>query len=685
MALSEQPAKKESLPWRGIAAGTLGVMAIGLCAPVNDWVMRNTPLVGSFLSIGVLTALIVLIGVVNGVVGRWLPAARMGQRDLTAALVLLLAGSSFASVGLVRYLPGYLALLWEHVGSNAAFAGLVGALDLPDWLFPVGGPVERRGDSTVVRHFFTRTPGAEAGIVGAISAVPWAAWAKPVCAWGVLIGCMALSLVAALMIFLPQWSQVERLPFPLARVYTSLIEPPERGRVFNATLSSPRFWVAFTAVFFVHLNNGLSAYTAGAVPRIPLGFDLTTTFTEGSWQYVEYFFKQQTIYFSIVGMMFFVQTRRVASLWLAMVLLQIVRMILGNLQTDFTYAMGADEQGGAIVAMAGVTLFLARRHVWAVARHCVGLRARGGETTGRWAGWCVAIGVAGQVVWLHAAGASVAGALVIVLLLLLLLVTVARTLAETGIPYLLLPLDLRRFTTYAAWDVPGIWKPTSGDVFWSGMTHGLFTHDTRESVAGFASTAMRCDEQSPVSAKPAGRRRLLVALLALGLGLGYVASWAGYLTADYRYAATLDRGGLSPINDWGAWQMPRALVLDSLAAAGGPPNESHNRLLHLAIGAAGLIGLTIASVQFAGWPLHPVGFLLVHSWGTKVIWFSIFLGWLMKVVIVRLGGAKLLQAAHPVCIGLILGEACSAAFWLLYAVGRLIAGMDFERILLLPT
>jgi hypothetical protein len=46
-------------------------------------------------------------------------------------------------------------------------------------------------------------------------------------------------------------------------------------------------------------------------------------------------------------------------------------------------------------------------------------------------------------------------------------------------------------------------------------------------------------------------------------------------------------------------------------------------------------------------------------------WFSIFVGWLAKVLIVRLGGAGLFQRMRPLFIGIIFGEALAAAFWLM--------------------
>ncbi len=63
----------------------------------------------------------------------------------------------------------------------------------------------------------------------------------------------------------------------------------------------------------------------------------------------------------------------------------------------------------------------------------------------------------------------------------------------------------------------------------------------------------------------------------------------------------------------------------------------------------------ILRARFAWWPLHPIRLTLATSWPIKMSAFSLFLGWLCKWIIVRLGGIQLYQRARPLFLGLILG------------------------------
>jgi hypothetical protein len=114
------------------------------------------------------------------------------------------------------------------------------------------------------------------------------------------------------------------------------------------------------------------------------------------------------------------------------------------------------------------------------------------------------------------------------------------------------------------------------------------------------------------------------------------------------------------------------------------PAEAHSRLGHFAFGATLTTALASLRLRYAWWPLHPVGFLLVYSWGIRNIWFSIFVGWLAKVVLLNFGGADLFRRARPVFVGLILGEAVAAAFWLGVALVRLQLGLDYHAVRIMP-
>ena len=88
-----------------------------------------------------------------------------------------------------------------------------------------------------------------------------------------------------------------------------------------------------------------------------------------------------------------------------------------------------------------------------------------------------------------------------------------------------------------------------------------------------------------------------------------------------------------------------------------------------------MLALLALRYQFIWWPLHPIGFITPGQFPMNNVWFSIFLGWLLKAVIVRQGGLKGYRAARPVFLGVVLGEACGAGVW---AVIGLFTGQGYN-------
>ena len=66
-----------------------------------------------------------------------------------------------------------------------------------------------------------------------------------------------------------------------------------------------------------------------------------------------------------------------------------------------------------------------------------------------------------------------------------------------------------------------------------------------------------------------------------------------------------------------------------------------------------------------GFVLHPVGFAVGSVWLMDELWFSIFVAWLIKTLILRYGGPTLYRRVVPFFLGLILGQYTAAAFWFL--------------------
>ena len=689
--------KRRAITWRAILVGLLGVIFICGLTPFNDYVARNTSLIGSFLPLGLLLFFLVLVLFVNAPLWRFFPRHALRPPELAVAMGMMLVSCTLPSAGLMRYLPGHLTAIWQDADDSPQSLELLDKLDLPDWLFPTMTETEadRRGSDPVVTELAGRvvTDNASDGFLQRAAAAPWGAWLRPALTWGLFFAFLYGTVLCLMVIFRRQWVSNERLPFPLASIYLSVIEAPPPGSFFNALFSSRGFWIAFAAVFVIHLNNGLGAYDTQRFPAIPLGYALYPIFANPPLVYLETFVKEQTIYFTIIGLSFFVNLRVSFSLWSIFLVSQLVRMTLGNYNAQITYGMETDQQLGAVFSLAMVTLWVARGHLAGVARQMFSplTTPRDDDPTGRYlpyqlAGWGAVVGTVGMIVWLNFAGMSLVGATMLVCLLMMMYLVLARTVAETGLPYVMLPTLFDRPWVWGSNLSAGGFGTTLRTHFFNNFFHGLLTYDTREALPAYASHALRVADGVNIG-EDRRRGRQLIACLVLALVVGFATSGGSYLACDYAYQATLDTAAESPINSWGASRMPAEVAMGATKSWLPPktgPQDLHSGPLHFAFGAVVTAVLGVLRLRLQWWPFYPVGFLLVYTWGLKVIWFSIFVGWLIKALVLRLGGPRLLRSATPIFLGLILGEAGAAAFWLVVTLARLSMGLDYHAVQLLP-
>ena len=83
----------------------------------------------------------------------------------------------------------------------------------------------------------------------------------------------------------------------------------------------------------------------------------------------------------------------------------------------------------------------------------------------------------------------------------------------------------------------------------------------------------------------------------------------------------------------------------------------------MGIGAAAAGFLSFMRYRFLWWPLHPLGFAFSTIMLTNNLWFSIFLGWLFKGLLLRYGGPRVYKKARFFFWGLILGQFVCSGMW----------------------
>jgi hypothetical protein len=69
--------------------------------------------------------------------------------------------------------------------------------------------------------------------------------------------------------------------------------------------------------------------------------------------------------------------------------------------------------------------------------------------------------------------------------------------------------------------------------------------------------------------------------------------------------------------------------------------------------------------RFVGFPLHPAGFIVACGYPMQCFWFSYFLAWIIKSIVMRYGGQKLYHRLRPFAYGMILGDTLNGAAWII--------------------
>jgi len=642
-----------AVTWRSLLAGALAVASICAATPFNDLVLSDTSLTAGFIPLGAVLFEFLLIVLINAPLNRYAPKYAFTPGELSVVLLMTLVGCAIPSWGLARFLVPAPVAPFFLGGYDGQFWRTFSALGLPGGLFPVEN-VKLGNASTVASWFYNSLPDGEA--------IPWRAWASPAVAWGVFVAAMLATLVGISRIVMHQWVANERLPFPLVQVHAALVEAPEQGRGLNRILRSRLLWIGLGSVFALHMLTCLNTYHPKTFPRVPLSYDFT-----GIWgaepisgqplSFLDSKVKKSTLSFILLGVTYFIRTRTAFSLWGAFIIINLIGVQQGMSGQPTVSAAWADQNLGASVAFVLGVLWIGRNHWKQVLRGAMGLA--GGDATHRLSFWIAVSGVVVMVGWLSVAGVQWWMAILIVAFILLAHIVVARVVAETGLPSFRSGIGVAQVYT----NLP-LSALDGKDVFFAGQFTILGPLTTRDSLAALATTGIGLARQNGADDKP-GRR--LGGAIAVALVVGCVVACVTTLWCHYTYPTPTLRDVTPQGNNFGAVYVPKRDMGDPLSAFGEKrfTPKQHNPYVHITIGFVVTGFLEFATLRWTSWPLLPVGYVASHGSFIGAAWFSIFVGWLAKLLIVRFGGASLFNSMRPLFIGIIFGEALAAGTWLI--------------------
>ncbi len=609
---------------RAIGVGLVLVAFVAAVTPYNDYILHNSPFIGNHFPIGIVTLMAVLILVVN-------PAlAWMGKR-------------AFASGELIVIMTMMLVAPFHHIQQ---FPWLKSVTDLlPSWLFPTTD-----ANSPIVSNYWLGVDPVQGG------RVPVVAFLLPQLIWGVLVAAIMGASLFLAAIFQRQWVHHERLPYPLATIPLELMAAPEPGRLYNSRWRNPVLWTGAAIPILVYLLAGLHSHWA-AVPQVDLHFSLREAFRDRPWDALPNFIVDARLYFAAVGICFFIPSEVAFSLWLFVILNGLSHVFFARTSFDPGRQQGARDMGAYVAYFAGL-LWLARGHLKYVLMSAWRRAPRGEDEPVTYrtmvVGWLVCMAVAW--VWLMVVGMNPLMALLLLGVGTMLVTLMARIVAETGLFYVNVgfwPRDL-----FGALLGRGVLN--AKNYLWTEYLSGIFYADFRENLMPFATNSLRMGQEIPAASEKKRDQRggwfrwLGVALVVSTLISG---SMNHYLSYTY---------GRNAIEDVHASDtLPGGALKNTFGREHSPPETTlGSSWRHFSVGSAMAVGLMVGRVMWAAWPFHPIGLVLMNSSSMQVLWFSIFIGWGAKRLLLRYGGAGAFKRARPFFIGLIMGEVLAAGVWM---------------------
>ena len=159
-----------------------------------------------------------------------------------------------------------------------------------------------------------------------------------------------------------QWAENERLPFPLAQIQLSLLESPRPGQWLNGLMRSRIFWFGFAVIFALHIWNGGFRYFPKYIPEIPVKYNLSGVLANPPFAYTDWALKTGTLFFTVVGVTYFLNSSISFSIWASFIAMQIYKMVQGQLSGDPSIPGMVDQRFGGIVAFALAMIWIGRQH-----------------------------------------------------------------------------------------------------------------------------------------------------------------------------------------------------------------------------------------------------------------------------------------------------------------------------------
>lgn len=652
----------------------------------NDVYMRQTKMIGNHFPISIMGFVVLILVLVNPILGRIKTKWKFRPAELAVLIALPFATAVVPGCSFLRIFSHSLVMPAHYEKSIPSWQ----KNELMSYVPPAMLPADGKDTEAVLGNFISGMGRGNTHI--GLRDVPWKYWRRTILFWIPLFLAIMFGLIGLSLVFHRQWSQHEHLVYPIAQFVQTLTgRDPHSGA---AITRNRLFWYGLVPIFVLHLVNGLHTWFPSFI-HIPTRIDISplkelfptiTAAPHSGHLFIA------PIYFTVVAFAYFLPTDITLSLGVstaAGVLVSAALMQVGLVMRT-SYVGAGDKNGilfGAYLGLSLLTIYSGRAYYKRVLAAACGLR-RGADDIEASAVWglrvfflMMALGAAMMI----GVGLPWPFAVLTLILLVILFSAVSRICAETGL-----------FFVQPGWHASGVLLGLFGAtaigpkiLMMLALISVVISLDPREAMMPFIVNALRISDDTGI--KKGRIATIMGGMLTIGLLAGLVTVlWLQY-----------DRGGVGlGTGRWQRERVPQAaftFVDKQIQTLKADHTFEHARTLslgarflairpdkrYLTFLLSGLLlfaSFSLLRIRFSKWPLHPVLFLAWMTWPGGMFSASFFIGWVVKVLVIRLGGGSTFQRIRPLMVGIIAGELLCGLLWMLVgAIYYSVTGLPPKR------
>ena len=646
--MDTQSLKNRRIRFPAILVGLLLIGVMCAITPYNNYFLQNTKIAGNHLPVGSIFGLLILVFLVNVPLRKLMRNGRFtfSALELTVVWMMLIVAVGIPSMGLLQFLlPSLVALQYFATTENDWSETL--HPHVPEWLVIT--------EPHAVTDFYEGIAPGES--------VPWMLWLKPLLIWGLFVLVFYFTTLCLSTILRKQWVERERFSFPLIQIPIQLAAEPARGTLLNTFFKSRLLWAGMALPVVLHLINGLHAHFPN-VPEIPLIYNIYTVFTEKPWHTLGWWPALRfVIYFSVIGIASLLTLEVSFSLWFFYLFFKFQYIVMNAMGLSIGPWISCSRQvmGGYLVFVPAV-FWMGREHIAAIFRKTFGMQsARTSPMTSegqliddsnepvsyRVALLGFLLGFVALVVFLVVAGITTWVAVVTLLSIFITSVVLSWMVVNGGLLLVQAPFFPSEYIDIT------LGSNALGHKSLAILSlQRTFLRDWGEfMMPNFLHSFKAADEVKLV-------RRRVVPILGIAIVVALLVSVYASLTLIYGKGALF-------LQSWSFVVAPRN-YFQRMSSLIQFPIETKWDEVYSMIAGAGFTGFMLWMRQnFVWWSLHPIGYLLGATYPPFHLWSSILIGWFIKYMALKFGGATTYRKIRPVAFGLIFGEYVMVGLWMI--------------------